>query len=94
VAHVPSPSFRFRALIRQDELIASGAARLERLGVMPTAIEAPVPVKVDQVHEEFPADGAGKAARMPSTIWAGTRGQYGHISTAYAIRTLFLNLKI
>lgn len=47
-------------------LIASGASRFERFGVMSSTIESSVSVKVDQIDEQFAADAATETARMPT----------------------------
>lgn len=63
--HVPGPSFGLGAFVREDDLVAGAASRLERLGVMPAAVESAVPPEVDEVDEELPADAACEACRMP-----------------------------
>lgn len=91
VAHVPGFALRLRALVRQDELVASGAAGLERLGVVSAAVEPAVPIEVDEVHEELPADGAGEAARVPAVVRAGTGRQDGHVASAHGLSALGAN---
>ena len=69
-------------------LVAGGAPGLYRLGVVPPAEQFAVLVKVDEIHQELFAYGAGKAARMPAAI--GTQARSGHtdISAVYQARTL------
>ena len=64
------------------DLVTSGASRFERLGVMTTAVQsaatrwrhtaaaAAAGVEVDEVDEQFRADGADEALRMPVSGWS------------------------
>lgn len=47
-------------------LITGSAARLQPLGVVPTAVDLPVLVEVDEVHQELVAHAAHKAGWMPT----------------------------
>lgn len=47
-------------------LITGGAARLQPLCVVPAAVDLPVLVEVDEVHQELVAHAAHKAGRMPT----------------------------
>ena len=47
-------------------LIAGGAARLQPLGVVPSAVDLPVLVEVYQVHQQLVAHAAHEAGRMPA----------------------------
>lgn len=49
-----------------SHLIAGGAAWLQSLGVMPAAVDLPVLVKVDEVHQELVAQAAHEAGRVPT----------------------------
>ena len=88
MAHMPRSTLGLGALVGQNELVAGGTARLERLGVVSAAVKAPVAVKVDQVNEQFAADAARKAARVPAVRWAGAGRHHSHIATSHRIRAL------
>lgn len=47
-------------------LIAGGAPRLQPLGVVSTAVDLPVLVEVDEVHQELVAHAAHEAGWMPT----------------------------
>lgn len=57
--------------VRAD-LVTGCTARLEALGVVPATVYLPVLVKVDQVHQEFIADSAYEAWRVPANTMAST----------------------
>lgn len=63
-------------------LVARRTAGLERFRMVPAAVEPPVAVKVDQVDEQFPANGARKAAGVPDVIRSGPRRHHGHVAAA------------
>jgi len=43
--------------------------------VVATAVEVPVPLEVDEVHQQLLADAAHKAARMPAQLGAQPLGE-------------------
>lgn len=47
-------------------LITGGAAWLQPLCVVPAAVDLPVLVEVDEVHQELVAHAAHEAGRMPT----------------------------
>lgn len=47
-------------------LITSGAAWLQPLGVVPAAVDLPVLVEVDEVHQELIAHAAHEAGWVPT----------------------------
>lgn len=52
-------------------LIAGSAAGLQPLGVVPAAVDLPVLVEVDEVHQELVAHAAHKAGWMPTHAVTG-----------------------
>lgn len=52
-------------------LITGSAARLQPLGVVPAAVDLPVLVEVDEVHQELVAHAAHKAGWMPTHAVTG-----------------------
>ena len=69
-------------------LVTGGAPGFYGFCVVPPAEQFAVLVKVDEIHQELFAYGAGEAARMPAVI--GTQARSGHtdISAVYQARTL------
>lgn len=57
-------------------LVAGGAPRLERLGVVAAAVQPSVLEEVDEVDEQVAAGAAGEAGRVPRGL--GTRPGRGH----------------
>jgi len=62
-------------------LIAGGAARLERLGMMASTIHASIAMKVDEIHEQLAADATRKATRMPAGIRSQSRGKDSNVAS-------------
>ena len=56
--------------------------------MVPPAEQFAVLVKVDEIHQELFAYGAGEAARVPAVIGAQARGGHADISTINRARTL------
>lgn len=52
-------------------LITGSAARLQPLGVVSAAVDLPVLVEVDEVHQELVAHAAHKAGWMPTHAVTG-----------------------
>ena len=69
-------------------LVAGGAPGLYRLGVVPPAEQFAVLVKVDEIHQELFAYGAGEAAGMPAVVGAQARGGHADISAVDRACTL------
>ena len=61
-------------------LVTGGAPGFYGFGVVPPAEQFAVLVKVDEIHQELFAYGAGEAARMPAVI--GTQARSGHTDIA------------
>ena len=70
VAHVPAAALGLGALVREDDLVAGRAARLERLGVVAAAVDVAIRsvVKVDEVDEQLGARVAREARRVPARV--------------------------
>lgn len=49
-------------------LVAGGTAGSEELGVVPTAVDPPILLEVDEVHQGLVAEVAGEAGRMPELV--------------------------
>lgn len=45
-----------------------------------SAVHTPIPVEVDEVHQELPADAAGEARRMPAGIGTQSGGKHGDVA--------------
>ena len=69
-------------------LVTGGAPRFYGFGVVPPAEQFAVLVKVDEIHQELFAYGAGEAARVPAVIGAQARGGHADISAVDRARTL------
>lgn len=63
----------------RTDLVTSRTARLQALGVVPAAVDLPILVEVDQVHQELIADGAYEAGWVPADPVAGARGEHGNV---------------
>ena len=70
------------------DLVAGGAARLERFGVVAAAVEASVAVKVDEVDEQLAADAATETRRVPHAAGAGPRRHHRHVAAAHRLAAL------
>lgn len=55
-----------------SDLITGCTARLQALSMVPTTVDLPILVKVDQVNQKLVADGAYKAGWMPADAVAST----------------------
>lgn len=67
---------------RPAYLVTSGAARLESLGVVPAAVDLPLLVKVDEVHQELAAHAAHEARRVPAQGVTGARCKHRQVAAA------------
>jgi len=74
--------------VSRSYLIAGGAAWLEELGVVPSTVDLPVVVEVDQIHQHFAARGAGEARGVPAQPGARPRGEHCHFSSVDLFATL------
>lgn len=77
-----------RALVTGVYLIAGGAARLQTLSVVPAAVDLPVLVKVDEVHQELVAHAAHEAGGVPTHGMAGAGCKHSNVTTIYLASTL------
>ena len=69
-------------------LVAGGAPGFYGFCVVPPAEQFAVLVKVDEIHQELFAYGAGEAAGMPAVIGAQARGGHADISAVDRACTL------
>lgn len=69
-------------------LITGGAARLQPLGVVPPAVDLPVLVEVDEVHQELAAHAAHKAGWMPTHGVTCPRRKYSNVAAVYLAAAL------
>ncbi len=69
-------------------LITGGAARLQPLGVVPTAVDLPILVKVDEVHQELAAHAAHETGRMPTHAMTCPGRKYSNVATIYLASAL------
>ena len=69
-------------------LITGRAAWLGGLGVVPAAEELPVLVEVDEVDEEFLADGAGEAGGVPDPGGPGPGGPHTDVTAQDTVTAL------
>lgn len=60
-------------------LIARCTPGLEALGMMPTTVNLAVLVEVDQIDQQFIADAADEARRVPANAVPGSRGEDGDV---------------
>ena len=60
-------------------LIARCTPGLEALGMMPTTVNLAVLVEVDQIDQQFIADAADEARRVPANAVPGSRGKDGDV---------------
>ena len=63
-------------------LVAGLAAGPARLGVVPPAVDAPILVEVDEVHQQLPTRGTAEALRVPARPMAGPRREHRHVPSA------------
>lgn len=64
-------------------LVAGGAARLQPLGVVPAAVNLPVLVEVDEVHQELVAHAAHEAGGMPAHAVTSPGCKYSDVAAIY-----------
>jgi len=69
-------------------LVAGGAARLQPLGVVPAAVDLPVLVEVDEVHQQLVAGAAHEAGRVPAHAVTGARRKHGDVAAVYLAAAL------
>jgi len=79
-----------RALLhgRRTHLITGGAARLQRLGVMPSTVKLTLPIEVDEIHEQLLADATREARRVPAGVGPRARCEHADIATRQALLAL------
>ncbi|TNN29514.1 hypothetical protein EYF80_060337 [Liparis tanakae] len=65
-----------------------GAARLQPLGVVPAAVDLPVLVEVDEVHQQLVAGAAHEAGRVPAHAAAGARRKHRDVAAVYLAAAL------
>jgi hypothetical protein len=87
--HMPGSSFCFGTLIGENNLVTRGASWLSRLSVVSAAIELPILVKVDQIYEEFLADGAAEAGGVPYSGGSSPRCCNADVTPQYRVSATF-----
>ena len=63
-------------------LVAGLAAGPARFGVVPPAVDAPILVEVDEVHQQLPTRGTAEALGVPARPMAGPRRKHRHVASA------------
>ena len=88
------PSFFLKK--KSNHLVTSGASRLERFGVVSTAVETPFAVKVNQVDEQLATHAADETGRVPASRRTATRRHHRHVTATHRFAALKFadNLKI
>jgi hypothetical protein len=69
-------------------LVAGRASWFYGFCMMPPAKEFAVLVEVDEIHQQFLADGAVETAGMPRTVWAETGGHHANVAAVDATGAL------
>lgn len=82
VLHVPVSCLCLRTFIRQNNLIAGLAARLQPLSVVPAAVDLSFLEEVDQIHQQLAAGGALETLRVPTAALCCPTGKHRYVSTA------------
>lgn len=69
-------------------LVAGRTSRLQRLGVVPTAIQFPLSVEVDEIHKQLLTDATREARRMPAGVWSCSRREHTYITVRQSLLAL------
>lgn len=69
-------------------LVAGRAPGLQRLGVMPSAVQLTLPVEVNEIHEQLLAHATREARRVPAGIGPSARREHTDIATRQALLAL------
>lgn len=69
-------------------LVAGRASRLQRLGVVPSAIQLPLSIEVDEIHKQLLTDATREARRMPARVWSSSRREHTYIATRQSLLAL------
>lgn len=72
----------------QAHLIAGGAAGLQPLSVVPSAVDLPILVEVDEVHQQLLAHAADEAGGVPAHAVTRPRGEHGDVAAVYLASAL------
>ena len=88
VCSVHCAVFTVQCAVCSVYLITGRAAWFGRLRVVPAAEELPVLVEVDEVDEEFLADGAGEAGGVPDPGGAGPGGPHADVTAQDTVTAL------
>lgn len=78
----------FAARNAQKYLVAGGAARLQPLGMMPSAVDLSILVKVDEVHQELAAHAAHEAGGMPTHAVSRSGRKQSDVAAIYLASAL------
>lgn len=72
----------------QAHLIAGGAAGLQPLSVVPAAVDLPILVEVDEVHQQLLAHAADEAGGVPAHAVTRPRGEHRDVAAVYLASAL------
>lgn len=74
--------------IKEAYLVTGLAAGLQPLSVVPAAVDLPVLVEVDQIHQQLAAGDALEALGVPAGPGTRPAGEHSHVSAADLPATL------
>jgi hypothetical protein len=69
-------------------LVAGRTSRLQRLGVVPSAIQLPLSIEVDEIHKQLLTDATREARRMPTGVWSCSRREHTYITARQSLLAL------
>lgn len=70
-------------------LIAGRASRFERLRMVSSAVQPPLPPEVNQVHQEFVAHAAGEARRVPASVRSSSGSEHTYVTIGQRLFACF-----
>lgn len=69
-------------------LVAGRTSRFQRLGVVPSAIQLPLSIEVDEIHKQLFADATCEARRMPAGVRSCSRCEHTYITARQSLIAL------
>lgn len=69
-------------------LVAGRTSRLQRLGVVPSAIQLPLSIEVDEIHKQLLTDATREARRMPAGVRSCSRCEHAYITARQSLLAL------
>lgn len=69
-------------------LVAGRTPRLQRLGVVPSAIQLPLSIEVDEINKQLLTDATREACRMPACVWSCSRREHTYITARQSLLAL------